>query len=97
MSTLVSDQVCLSPGEANFMWGCKCGMMWVIMVSKCNEKTAQKDFSFAINGLNLIIIAVVFKGLHLMGYKLIFRCDSESVVAFVSSQCNKELHVMRMM
>ena len=64
------------------------------MVSKCNGMATQKDFSIAINEFNPIIIAAVFKGLHMMGYKLIFRCGSESIVAFVSSHCNKKSHVI---
>ena len=42
------------------------------MVSKCSGMTAQKDFSIAINEFNSTIIAAIFKGLHLMGYKVIY-------------------------
>ena len=52
------------------------------MVSKCSGMTVQKDFSIGVNEFNPTIVGVVFKELHLMGYKVIFRCGNESIVAF---------------
>ena len=81
--------------DASGHWGCGawCGSKWF----QVQWDDCTKDFSIAIKELIPIIIAAVIWGSNWTGYRVIARCDNESIVTVLNSRYSKEPHVMSML